>query len=109
LGSLKDRKYELAIMRTMGAGRFSLFALIQLEGLILSVSGFVCGFLLSRLGMWLFSNLMEKKFNYSLSPAGPEALDAVVLAASLFVGLAASLLPAIRASRTPISETLNNE
>jgi len=109
LSSLKDRKYELAIMRTMGAGRGKLFALIQLEGLILSIIGFVLGYLLSLFGLWLFSRLLESEFKYTMAFFNPGLLEIWVLAATVIVGLTASLLPAIKASATDISQTLNNE
>jgi len=108
LSSLKDRKYELAIMRAMGAGRRKLFFLIQLEGLILSIIGFTLGYLLSVFGLWMFGQMLESEFKYSIEHIQPDMQDFFILMVTVGVGLAASLLPAIKASSTDISQTLSN-
>jgi len=60
--SMKDRKYELALMRVMGSSRGKLFYLILLEGIILSFIGFVVGFLLSHIGMDVVSKLLKSEY-----------------------------------------------
>ena len=50
INSLKERKYELAIMRSMGAGRVKIFVMILIEGLTLTIVGSIFGFLLAHLG-----------------------------------------------------------
>lgn len=39
--NMKERKYELALMRVMGADRWKIFNLVILEGLFLSGIGFL--------------------------------------------------------------------
>ena len=51
LGSLKDRKYELALMRVMGASRTKLFTLILFEGLLIAVIGYFLGLALSHISI----------------------------------------------------------
>lgn len=105
--SLKDRKYELALMRVMGATPTKLFSLIILEGLLLAILGFVVGILLSHGGMQLFAGAMQDAYRYTFS--GLEFLreEFYLFFGALGIGFLAAILPAIRAARTDISETLS--
>ena len=106
--SLKERKYELALMRVMGATRTKLFSLITLEGLILAVLGSALGILLSHGGMQLFAGNLKEQYRYDFS--GFEFLwqEGYLLIGALLIGFLAALLPAIQASRTDISEVLQS-
>lgn len=106
--SLKARKYELALMRTMGGTRATLFRLIVLEGLWLVFIGFVLGMILSRVGLIVLSNAMEDNFHYSLTDISIHTSELILLGVTLLVGIVASLLPAVRAFRIDISKTLSN-
>ena len=107
--SLKERKYEMALMRTMGASKIKLLLLVLTEGLILCLAGLVSGLLLSRIALFFFAGGFEKDYNLVfkewLLPLQQEwylAIFAVVL------GIAAALIPAIKAWFINISKTLSN-
>jgi len=106
--SLKERKYELALMRVMGAQSSSLFQLIVLEGLILAVIGAIIGLLLSHGGMQIFAGAMKDAYRYSFS--GWEFLpqELYLFIGALVIGFLAAVLPAIQASKTDISDTLTS-
>lgn len=106
--SMKERKYELALMRTMGGTRRTLFTLIVQEGLLLVVLGFAAGLILSRTGLIILSNTMKENFHYGFDKLGITKLEMLLFAITLFIGIVASLLPAIRALRMDISKTLSN-
>ena len=61
LNSLKQRKYELSLLRVLGGTPASLFGLIVLEGLILASVGFVCGYLSSNIAMSVLSEALNEK------------------------------------------------
>lgn len=107
--SLKERKYELALLRTMGGSKSALFRLILQEGLILAIIGFIVGALLSRLGLFILSKTLENEFHYDLNEMGLNKGEFVLLAVTLLVGIGASLLPALRALRMDISKTLSHD
>ena len=65
--SMRERKYEMALIRTLGASRFQLSSMITLESLVLTISGFVLGILFSRFGVMFVSSLMEESINYNFS------------------------------------------
>lgn len=106
--SLKERKYELALMRSMGGTRSTLFRLIIQEGLLLTLIGFLIGLVLSRIGVILLSGLLQEEFNYTLNGLVILPSELILFAVSLVVGILASLLPAIKAVRMDISQTLGD-
>ncbi len=106
--SLKERKYELALMRTMGGTRAKLFSLIMLEGLLLVVLGYVLGLILSRIGLYILGHYVQDNFHYNISDMGITPPELVLLSVTLLVGVVASLLPAWRALQIDISKTLSN-
>jgi putative ABC transport system permease protein len=104
--SLRERRYELSLMRVMGASRQKLFALIILEGILLAFLGFALGFLLSHGSMEFLAGLMQENYRYAFSGMKVLTLEGYVLAGALLTGFLAALIPAIQASRTDISRTL---
>ena len=104
--SLKDRKYELALMRVMGASRSYLFFLIILEGLLFAILGYLLGLFLSHSGMTLLSGYLEEAYQYQFSGWRFFKEELWLLGGSLVIGFVAALIPAFQAYRTDISETL---
>ncbi len=104
--SLKERKYELALMRSMGATPFGIFSLIISEGLLLAVIGYVLGILLSHTGMQALAGAMKDAYRYSFSSTEFLPQEAWLLAGALVIGFVAAILPAIQASQTDIADTL---
>ncbi len=106
LSSLKDRKYELALMRVMGAGRSKLFLLILIEGLIIALLGYVIGLALSHISVEYLSGYMQDAYRYAISGKVFLRQEAWLLLGCIVVGLISAVIPAIQAFRTDISETL---
>lgn len=104
--SLKDRQYELALMRVMGASRGRLFILIILEGILLAVVGYVIGIALSHGAMALLSGFLEESYQYQFSAGTFLAEEGYVFCGAVLLGLLAAVIPALQASQTDISETL---
>ncbi|MCB0549424.1 MAG: ABC transporter permease, partial [Phaeodactylibacter sp.] len=104
--SLRDRRYELALMRVMGASPARLFVLIILEGLLLAVLGYALGIALSHTGMEILAGQMKESYRYTFSGSVFLKEELYLLAGALAIGFFAAILPAIQASRTDISTTL---
>ena len=107
--SLKERKYEMALMLSMGAGRTQLFGMLLLEGLTLSLIGFILGLVLSRIGLLLFSMRAERNFHYSLNNLSILPEEWLVLVVAVLIGIVAAALPALGVYRMNISQTLAEE
>lgn len=107
--SLKERKYEMALMLSMGATRAQLFGMLLLEGLVLALIGFVLGILLSRVGLWLFSSSVSSEYHYNLAAFGILPEEWSLFGVALLIGLLAAALPALGVYRMNISRTLAEE
>ncbi len=108
--TLKERRYELALMRTMGASRGQLMWMVLLESLWLCLAGFLSGIALSRLALWLISKAAEREYHFSFENyhfKWPQ--EAWLLLLTLGIGLVAALIPALKAYSLNISKTLANE
>ncbi len=104
--ALEERRYDLALMRTLGASPRKLFGLLMGEAILLALLGALFGLALGHalaaaLGAWLES---QQQYRVSGLEWRPEELWLLVVA--LAVGIAAALVPAWRAYRTDVSRTL---
>lgn len=107
--SLKERRYEMALMLSMGATRTQLFGMLLLEGLALALIGFGMGILLSRVGILLFSARVESQYHYDLKSLAILPEEWLLLAGAIGVGILAAALPALGIYRMNISRTLAEE
>ena len=106
LNSMKDRKYDLAIMRSLGAPRRKLFTLFTLEGITLSIAGTILGMILGHTAVWVLTGTITEAQQFQMSAFRFLPEELWLLGISLAAGLIASLIPAIQAYRTDIAETL---
>ncbi|MEJ5995519.1 FtsX-like permease family protein [Pedobacter sp. Du54] len=104
--SLKERNYDLAIMRTLGASRTKLFIIVILEGLILTIAGTIIGIGLGHLALELISSYQESS-QAKLSGKIFITSELYLLLAGLAIGIFAAILPAIQAYRSNISKILS--
>ena len=107
--SMRDRKYEMALIRTLGSSRSQLSFMIIFESLILTTVGFLLGLLVSRLGVMFVSSLMEESLNYNLNSFGILNEELWLLILSTFIGLISSIIPALQVYNLNISEVLGDE
>ena len=104
--ALEERRYDLAVMRTLGASRGRLFGLLMLEGFVLALAGALLGLALGHLLASVLGAWLEREHHYSISGLRWRAEELWVVGIALAVGVAAALLPAWRAYRTDVSQTL---
>ena len=107
--SLKERKYEMALLLSMGATRTRLFFMLLFEGLILAIVGYLAGIILSRVGMLAFSRAAEQDFHYSLRQFSLLPEEIFLFAGALATGFLAAALPSLGIYRLNISRTLAEE
>jgi putative ABC transport system permease protein len=106
--ALKERRYDLAIMRTLGAGKTRLLWQLLFEGLLMALLGTLLGLLLGHivtemLGLWL--NQAQQLHLTGWTYIKEEYM---LFGLALLIGTASALLPAIQAYRTDIAKTLSN-
>lgn len=103
LNNLKNRKYELAIMRTMGASRIKIFMLTITEGAYITFIGTVMGLLLAHI---IFFLIITYSKNELINPFYYNEKEALIAITGNLIGFAAALLPAIKSYSTQLSNTL---
>ena len=105
---LRERQYELALMRSVGYRTKDLFGLLLYEGLLLAGIGYIFGWLLSRIGLYFISRQAENDFNLHF---GGQWINEEIslLFLTIFIGVVASLLPAWKAMRMDVSAKLSKQ
>jgi len=100
------RRKEIAIRTALGASRVAVLRQVLVETVILSLAGGALGLFLARFGMTLIVKFLGDR----LPRSAEITLNAQVLAftvfVALFAGILAGLFPAVRFTRTDVSEAL---
>ena len=107
--ALRERQYELAILRTLGGRRIQLFILILLEGFFMVALGLIIGLALSRVGITMLSDMAKDSFHDEFNAMIFLPQEYYLVGITLGLGVVASLLPALRAFFMDISKTLSND
>ncbi|HYD62980.1 MAG TPA: FtsX-like permease family protein [Noviherbaspirillum sp.] len=106
--ALEERKTDLAILRTLGAPPSKLLALLLTEGLLLALAGALLGWLMAHAALEVLGRLVSDEQNLSLTGWFVAPAEVWLVPVAIVIGLAAALLPAIRAYRTDIATTLSH-
>jgi putative ABC transport system permease protein len=106
LNALEERRYDLAVMRLLGAGRGRLMGLLLIEGGALALAGGVLGVALGHAMTGALGVALAQAKQASLTGWIWLPQEIWLLAFALLVGLAAALLPAWRAYRTDVAAIL---
>ena len=100
------RRKEIAIRTALGAGRRRVFQHLIVESIVLAVAGGAVGLALAQVAVRAGSTALEAQ----IPRAGDASIDVMVLlfafGASVLTGLLAGVLPALRAGRPDLNETL---
>jgi putative ABC transport system permease protein len=104
--AMQERRYDLAVMRTLGASQRQLLVQPLLEGLLLAGAGALLGLLLGHAIAEVVGRVLAQGRDMGLTGLTwlPEEFYVLVLA--MGVGLIAALLPAVQAYRTDIAAVL---
>ncbi|MEY4926093.1 MAG: hypothetical protein RI894_529 [Bacteroidota bacterium] len=106
--ALRARRYELAVMRVMGASRSKLFRSIIIEGLFMALGGTIVGLGLAHFAVHSLSWLFSKTWHYGFTGKLFLPSEFVIVGVALSIGFLAAILPAIQAAKTDISTTLSS-
>lgn len=106
-GNLANRSEDMAILRTLGYGRFRLAFMLACEGALIALAGLAVGTAIARAGYaWALSVspvLKESGFAFDLSAPG-------VLSVACFIfmaGLCSAIIPAWKAAGADVSKQLS--
>jgi putative ABC transport system permease protein len=104
--ALEERRYDIAIMRLLGASRGRVALLLLLESWLLSLLGLLLGFAVGLAAVAAVGRWLAESRAFAVSPGvlPPELVWIVIVA--LAVATAAAAIPAWRASRMDVARTL---
>ena len=106
LNSMKDRKYEIAMMRAGGASSKKIFISVIFESIIISLIGSFLGVVLGHILMQLLSGLVLSNYNYDFSGFLFYPVELLFILGSVFIGMISALYPAYAAYKINIAQTL---
>ena len=106
LNSLKDRKYEIAMMRAGGATSTTVFMSVLIEGALISLIGSFIGIILGHFLMELLANYMISSYNYDFTGLMFYPFEFILILGSLLIGMISALYPAYTAYKLNIAQTL---
>lgn len=104
--SLKERRYDLAIMRALGASRLTIFIHILLEGMVITFLGVVLGFILGHGIVELIGQILKESSGGAFTGFVFLWVELWVVFLLIVFGVLASIIPAITSYRTDISKVL---
>jgi putative ABC transport system permease protein len=104
--ALLERRYDLAVMRTLGAGPGKLMALMLFEGALLAGLGAVLGIVMGHVLTEALGVAFRAAKQVAITGWTWLGAELWLIVLALGVGVMAALLPAWRAYRTDIADTL---
>ena len=108
LNSMKDRKYEIAMMRVAGSKAKTILFSILIEGFLVAFIGSILGFVLGHLFMVLIGYFLSINYHYEFTGLIFNFSEIWLLIGTIIIGMVSALFPAIIAYRIDISSTLKN-
>lgn len=104
--ALSERRYDLAVMRTLGASRGKLMRLMLFEGVLLALLGALIGIALGHALTEALGGMLRAAQQAAVTGVIWVPAELWLIALALGVGVISALLPAWRAYRTDIARTL---
>jgi putative ABC transport system permease protein len=104
LGTLSERRREMAILRALGAGPGTVSALLLLEALLLTAVGLLLGLALLHGGLALMAPMIERASGIAVELGWPSLAEFKLLGLVLGAGVAVGLIPAFLAYRRSLAD-----
>jgi putative ABC transport system permease protein len=103
--ALEERRYDIAIMRLLGASRGRIAGLMLFEAWLLAFVAVIAGLLIGLVAVAVVAHWLTRARAFAVTPhVTPELLWIAIVA--LLIATIAALLPAWRAGRMDVAQTL---
>jgi putative ABC transport system permease protein len=104
--ALKERQFDIALMRTLGASRMKVFILIIFEGILLAILGTVLGIVLGHSGITLFTVIYKQAEN-QITAWVWLIEEFYLLGLAVIAGFISAFIPAVQAYKMDIAKILS--
>ncbi|WP_299520331.1 FtsX-like permease family protein [Winogradskyella sp.] len=108
LKTIRERRKELALLRTYGLRTGQVLLLVLLEGIFLALIGFVLGWLLGRIGLWGVSQYLQDSNGYQLRIIGPDMFELLFFGIIFVIAIIATLLASVSIFKLNVAKTLSD-
>lgn len=106
LAGLNERRREMAILRSIGAGSSKVILLMVLESFTLTLGGIIIGILIELFGFSLLSHWVESQFGLSMVGPAFTSIECIYIFGIWICGTLVGLLPALKASHLSLKDGL---
>ncbi len=107
LATLNERRREMAILRSVGAGPRHVLGLLLLEALGLAALGCALGLLLLQVVLALSSAWLQTHYGIGIAPGWPSPAEWALVALVLGAALLVALIPALLAYRRSVADGMS--
>jgi putative ABC transport system permease protein len=105
--TLQERRREMAILRSLGAGPRRIATLLVFESGLLATLGALSGLAATYLLLWLGRGVAERHFGIFIPIEPPGRLEWIYLVGVVVAGVLVGLIPAWRAYRNALQDGLS--
>ena len=104
LSGLNERRREMAILRSVGAGPGTISFLLIFESTFLTLTGIIFGLLILYITLFVSQPILEAYFGLFIYVDSLSYKDLILLASIVFAGMLMGLIPAIKAYRQSLAD-----
>ena len=104
LSGLNERRREMAILRSVGAGPGTISFLLIFEATVLTLVGILFGLLFLYIILFASQPLLEAYFGLFIPIHPPSFKDLIILGVIILNGMLMGLIPALRAYRQSLAD-----
>ena len=104
--AMHEQRYDLAVMRTLGATRGRILRYVLAQGAVLGAMGAGLGVALGHSAGWAAAGWLERARSVSVGTLGWAPEEGLVVAGAVLIALAAAVVPAVRAYRLDVVAVL---
>lgn len=105
--AVNDRKYEIALLRVLGATRKKVFTFVLVEGLSLGIAGTVLGIIIGHILAYVTQCWIESSRHVTLNHIGLPPYEIASAAIAIGISVIASVIPAFIAYRVNVVEVIS--
>ena len=104
LSGLNERRREMAILRSVGAGPGTISFLLILEATVLTLAGIIFGLFILYLALFVSQPILEAYFGLFIPINLPSNRDIIILGGILLTAMLMGIIPALRAYHQSLAD-----